>query len=95
MQLVIRFGIRYRSTSLYKLCFILWEFCLGARYVADKYNAYKEYSISNMKSFLSFVAIISRDNKPILLKDFDREGDTSMHFVVHSALDVLEDNSDV
>jgi hypothetical protein len=48
-----------------------------------------------MKGSLSFLAIISRDNKPILLKDFEREGDASMHFVVHSALDVLEDNSQV
>lgn len=46
-----------------------------------------------MKSSLAFVAIISKNNKPIVLEDFRREKEISMHFITHSCLDIVDDKS--
>lgn len=43
-----------------------------------------------MERLLVFVAVISKDNKPIILHDFRTNTDITMHFVVYSSLDIIE-----
>ena len=43
-----------------------------------------------MDCFLVFVAVISKENKPIILQDFRNNTDITMHFVVYSSLDIIE-----
>lgn len=43
-----------------------------------------------MERLLVFVAVISKDNKPIILQDFRNNSDITMHFVVYSSLDIIE-----
>ena len=42
-----------------------------------------------------FVAIISRDNVPLVLRDLRGQDDTAMHFVVYSALDTVDEKSNI
>lgn len=48
-----------------------------------------------MKKQLSFLAIISRDNSPILLEDYRKEKEISMHFIAHSFLDVIDEKGNL
>lgn len=43
-----------------------------------------------MDNLLVFVAVISKDNKPIILQEFRNNSDITMHFVVYSSLDIIE-----
>ena len=43
-----------------------------------------------MDNLLVFVAVISKDNKPIILQEFRSNTDITMHFVVYSSLDIIE-----
>ncbi|OMJ80229.1 hypothetical protein SteCoe_19543 [Stentor coeruleus] len=43
-----------------------------------------------MEGLLVFVAVISKDNKPIILQEFRSNTDITMHFVVYSSLDIIE-----
>ena len=43
-----------------------------------------------MERILVFVAVISKDNKPIILHDYRNSSDITMHFVVYSSLDIIE-----
>jgi hypothetical protein len=43
-----------------------------------------------MENLLVFVAVISKDNKPIILQEFRSNTDITMHFVVYSSLDIIE-----
>lgn len=40
---------------------------------------------------LSFIGIIGKDSKPILLEDFGAQASTTLHFIAHSALDIVQE----
>jgi hypothetical protein len=40
---------------------------------------------------LSFIAIVGKDNKPIILEDFGASSNTTLHFIAHSALDIIKE----
>lgn len=43
-----------------------------------------------MNKLLAFVAVIAKDNHPIVLQDFRNNKEITMHFVVHSSLDIID-----
>jgi hypothetical protein len=40
---------------------------------------------------LSFIAIVGKDNRPILLEDFGATSSTTLHFIAHSSLDIIKE----
>ena len=42
-----------------------------------------------------FVAIVSRENAPLVLRDLRGQDDTALHFVAYAALDTLDEKSEI